>query len=135
LEAPALQVRVELVDGRQLLPAVGSPCRPEKEEDDLAPELGEVPRVSLEVGEVEGGRRLRRVVRLELEGAEVRARGRGGEAQPSDEKRAEECDAASRDHDAPLSRSAFKTSSGSRRSSGLSWILTYFTTPSRSMMK
>src|SRR6202521_2252517 len=41
LEPLGLELPVQSVDGRQLLPAVGSPGRPEEEQDDLAAKVFE----------------------------------------------------------------------------------------------
>src|SRR3989338_7028974 len=72
LEALALKVRVELVDGRQLLPAVRSPGGPEVEQDHLAPEALQADRLPLEVRKREGGRGRRGGVGLNLHPCEVR---------------------------------------------------------------
>ena len=50
LEPLGLELPVQPVDGRQLLPAVGSPGRPEEEEDNLAAELVEADGAPVERG-------------------------------------------------------------------------------------
>jgi hypothetical protein len=56
LEPLGLELPVQPVDGRQLLPAVGSPGRPEEEQDDLAANVFEPNGAPVERGQGERGR-------------------------------------------------------------------------------
>src|SRR6266699_89571 len=119
LEPLAPQLRVEAIDGRQLLPAGRSPRRPEEEEHHLAAQVLE-PRylaVGVRQGESRGG--LGRLIGLGLERGPVR--GGGGrprrKQQDTDHRRPAH-------HEAPDSLSALSRSPGSSRSSGLSITLT-----------
>src|SRR5262245_16827678 len=133
LETLALQLARDLVDGRQLLPTVRSPGGPEEQHHDLAPEIGELDRLAVQIGQGEGWRGLGRVVGDDLHRGEVRRgeRGRGAERH----SRHRDGEEPSAHHAAPESFSAFTTSSALRRFSGLSMILMYFTVPVLSMMK
>src|SRR5213078_2561922 len=78
LEPLCPKILVQPVDGRQLLPAVGSPGRPEEDEHDLAAQVGKAHGLPLEVGECERGRGLGRRIRDRADRREVRLRrGRG----------------------------------------------------------
>src|SRR5262245_53495109 len=133
LEALGPQVVVQPVDGRQLLPAVGSPRGPEEQQHDLAAEILQAHALAAEVGQGEGGRRPRRLVGHDLHAREVRSRrGRaGGDGQP---RRRGQC-RQEPPHPPPALLSASSTSSALRRSSGFDWTFAYRTTPWRSMMK
>src|SRR5439155_14301693 len=130
-ESLALEVLIELVDGRQLLPAVRSPGRPEEDEHDLAAQVGEVHRLPLEVGQREGWRRLGRLVGHDSYTVEV---GWGGDGARRDQRHDEACQREQTCH-ARRSFSALRTSSGSRRSSGLGLMFCHLRTPFLSMMK
>ena len=77
-ETLAAELLVQRVDGRQLLPAVGSPGGPEEEQHHLPAKVGESLRLPSEVGQVERRRRLRLVVALHLHRREIRCARRRG---------------------------------------------------------
>src|SRR5438046_2962341 len=132
LETLAAELLVQRVDGRQLLPAVGSPGGPEEEQHHLPAQVGETLCLSSEVEQLEGWRSFGRLQALHLEGGEVRACGRrrGGRERGGHHDGGE---AAT--HQMPAAFTAASKSAGSRRSSGLSMTLTNFTTPFLSITK
>src|SRR5207244_13582240 len=90
-----------------------------EEQDDLGLEIDQAQGAALEVGQAEAGRRLGRIVALDVERGEVRrCRHRQGQQQRQDEARRE----GGSPHFAPDACKALRTSCGSSRSSGLVWI-------------
>src|SRR5262249_32971744 len=119
LEALPPKLAIEFIDGRQLLPAIGSPRRPEEEKDQLAAQRLQADRLAREIGQREDRRDLWRLIGLRLERGEVWPRGAGaGRRQERDGQ------GGTRDSPphAPTCLRAASTSSGWRRSSGLSRI-------------
>ena len=82
-------------------------------------------------GQRERGGRLGRLVGLDLQAREV---GGGPGAADGQQRQGQHDEGDATDHEA-WALTAFRTSSGSRRSSGLSMTFTNFTVPVLSMMK
>src|SRR5215831_9505119 len=130
LEPLALELLVEAIDGRQLLPAIRSPRGPEEQQHHLPAQILEPRHLAVGIGQGEVRGRLGRIVSLGLEGGPLRSGG--------GRLRREQQDAGHRrpaHHAAFESLRAWSTSSALSRSSGLSMILMYFTVPVLSMMK
>src|SRR5262249_30201532 len=115
------------------LPAIRSPGRPEEQQDDLAAKILEADRASLGRRQCECRSGLGRLIRLDLKTRGVRAGGPG--AADGQQRQGEHDDEGTTGDDAAEALTAFKTSSGSSRSSGLSMTLTNLTVPVLSMMK
>src|SRR5262245_29919653 len=130
LEPLALELLVEAIDGRQLLPAIRSPRGPEEQQHHLAAQILEPRHLAIWIGQGEVRGRLGRIVGLGLEDGPLRSGG--------GRLRREQQDAGHRrpaHHVAFESLRAWSTSSALSRLSGLSMTLMYFTVPVLSMMK